>query len=72
MKCPNCFKELYELGYASKVQVTQTCTLGVDGELDYSAIEDYGDHIDDEYFCRECGTQPGKSVDEAKKILKKR
>jgi DNA-directed RNA polymerase subunit RPC12/RpoP len=63
-KCSACGKEIDHLIYYSKVEATQT----FNGE-DYSAIDDLGEHTDDEYHCPECDGLLTKDEEIAKQIL---
>lgn len=69
VKCPKCKKEIEELTYASKVEVSQT--FGVDdGKPTYSEMDDYGNHSNEEYVCPECNQTLFTDEDKAIEFLK--
>jgi hypothetical protein len=69
MKCQKCKKEIKELIYNSKVEVSQTFELDENNKVNYGSMEDYGDHYDDEYSCPNCDTVLFRDEDTATKFL---
>ena len=57
-KCRKCQKEINDLTYNSKVEVSQTFDVSEEdnGEIkhNYGVMDDFGDHYDDEYCCPLC------------------
>lgn len=67
-KCTKCGKEISRLSYNSSVQVTQIFSWE-DGRTDYSVMDDYGDHSDEEYKCPECYETLAANEEGAIKVL---
>ena len=68
-KCPKCNKEIDELSYDSKVEVTQNFSLG-NGIGNYDSMDNYGDHSDEAYKCTECYETLATTKEEAINFLK--
>ena len=68
--CPKCNKKIKQLSYNSYVSVTQDFVVGDKGEAEYSGMDDYGEHINEEYKCPECYETLFTDEDKALKFLK--
>lgn len=68
--CPKCNKEIDELIYYSKVEVSQNCRLDNKGNMEYDAFDDPGEHSDEEYACPYCNEALAGTEVNAIKILK--
>lgn len=64
--CPYCEEEIDSFVYYSKVEAQQYYY----GDKEYSAIEDLGEHTEEEYCCPECRRIIATSEKDADKFLK--
>lgn len=53
-ECPKCKKEIEQLSYNSHVSVTQDFDVNPNGTTNYSAMDDFGEHINERYKCPYC------------------
>lgn len=70
-KCPKCERKIEDLNYNSKVAVWQKFSVS-NGEPDYGAMEDYGEHYDETYCCPYCDKVIATNEKDAIKILHNR
>ena len=67
--CHKCGGELNNLMYNSKVEVSQVFSLN-NGVGDYEAMDNYGNHSDDNYTCPHCSRTLATSEEDAIRILR--
>ena len=68
--CPKCNEKIKQLSYNSYVAVTQDFSVDETGFGEYSVMDDYGEHINEEYKCPECYETLFTDEDKALKFLK--
>ena len=72
VKCPKCKAEIENFTFSAKVVVSGVADLNTfKGKTTLeNQIDDYGNWLDEEFYCPECDKLLFKSEDKAKKFLK--